>query len=184
MRLPITFAAAMSVAAVVSAQPTQTKEKVLGGVPAVTTQVVKGELMAIGPNWLIAKHTAGDYKLYIVQAGQQFTIDGATKTLSQLQLGTMLTGTVIVTETPIINRTTTITEGTVFWSSPTSVIVTLQNRENKQYEVPNGFMFDVDGKKLSAMELKPGMKLTATKIAEESTKQISRDVIVTGTTKK
>ena len=45
-------------------------------------------------------------------------------------------------------------------------------------------MFDVEGKKLSAMELKPGMKLTATKIAEEPTKQISRDVIVTGTTKK
>ena len=96
----------------------------------------------------------------------------------------MLTGTVIVTETPIVTRTTTVTEGTVFWSSPTSVIVTLQNRENKQYEVPNGFMFDVEGKKLSAMELKPGMKLTATKIVEESTKQLSRDVIVTGTTKK
>ena len=127
------FAAAMSVAAVVSAQPTQTKEKVLGGVPAVTTQVVKGELMAIGPNWLIAKHTAGDYKLYIVQAGQQFTIDGVSKTLKELQLGTMLTGTVITeTETPIINRTTTVTEGTVFWSSPTSVIVTLQNRERNR----------------------------------------------------
>jgi len=180
----VALVTAVNVAAAASAQVPQTKETVPGGKPIVTTQVVKGELVAIGPNWLIAKHVAGDYKLYIVQAGQQFTIDGVPKTLNQLQIGTMLTGSVTVTETPLINRTTTVTEGTVFWASPTSIIVTLQNRENKQYEVPRDFTFNVDGKKLTAMELKPGMKLTATKIVEEPHKEISRNVVVTGTMKK
>jgi hypothetical protein len=180
----VALVAAVSVAAVASAQGTPTKETVPGGKPIVRTQEVKGELVAMGSNWLIAKHVAGDYKLYNVQAGQQFTIDGVPRTLNQLQLGTMLTGRVTVTETPLINRTTTVTEGTVFWASPTSIIVTLQNRENKQYEVPRDFTFNVEGKSLTAMELKPGMKLTATKIIEEPHKEISRDVVVTGTMKK
>ena len=71
----------------------------------------------------------------------------------------------------------------MFWASPTSIIVTLDTpngQENKQYEVPSGFMFDVDGKKLSAMELRPGMKLTATKIVEEPVSVITKDVVVTG----
>ena len=55
---------------------------------------------------------------------------------------------------------------------------------NKQYEVPSGFKFDVEGKKLSAMELRPGMKLTATKIVEEPVNVISQDVVVTGTAPK
>ena len=93
----------------------------------------------------------------------------------------MLTSTATTTETPMVNRTTTITQGTVFWASPKSIIVTLDGGENKQYEVPDGFKFDVEGKKLAAMELSPGMKLTGTKIVEEPVTVITQDVIVTGT---
>jgi hypothetical protein len=99
-------------------------------------------------------------------------------------MGTMLTSTATTTKTPTINRTTTITQGTVFWASPTSIIVTLADNENKQYEVPSEFRFDVDGKKLSAMELRPGMKVTGTKIVEEPVTVITQDVVVTGTAPK
>ncbi len=100
--------------------------------------------------------------------------------MDELKLGTMLTSTASTTETPVINRTTTITQGTVFWASPTSIIVTLENGENKQYEVPSEFKFDVQGKKLSAMELRPGMKLVGTKIVEQPVTVITHDVVVTG----
>jgi hypothetical protein len=46
--------------------------------------------------------------------------------------------------------------------------------------VPSEFRFDVDGKKLSAMELRPGMKVTGTKIVEEPVTVITHDVVVTG----
>jgi hypothetical protein len=72
----------------------------------------------------------------------------------------------------------------VFWASPKSLIVTLENGENKQYAVPSGFMFDVEGKKLSAMELRPGMKVSGTKIVEEPINVITQDVVVTGTAPK
>ena len=176
-------AGALALAASVAAQATQTKETVPGGPAAVTTAQVNGELVAKGSNWLIAKSPAGIYRIYNVEPGRKAIIDGVPKTLDQLKLGTMLTSTATTTQTPLVNRTTTITKGTVFWASPTSIIVTLDTpngQENKQYEVPSGFMFDVDGKKLSAMELRPGMKLTATKIVEEPVSVITKDVVVTG----
>jgi hypothetical protein len=174
-------AAALSLATTAAAQATEKKETVPGGPASVKTTQVKGELVAKGSNWLIAKDPAGNYKLYNVQPGRKAIVDGVPKTLDEIKVGTMLTSTATTTETPMVNRTTTITQGTVFWASPKSIIVTLQNGENKQYEVPEGFTFDVDGKKLSAMELRPGMKLTGTKVVEEPVNVITQDVVVTGT---
>jgi hypothetical protein len=167
-------------ATVAAAQATQTKETVAGGTAKVKTSQVKGELVAKGSNWLIAKDAAGSYRLYSVQAGRKAIVDGVPKTLDQLELGTMLTSTATTTETPLVKRTTTITQGTVFWAAPTSIIVTLENGDNKQYAVPADFKFDVEGKQLAAMELKKGMKLTATKIVEEPVTVITHDVVVTG----
>jgi hypothetical protein len=179
-RVLVVGAGALSLAAVVAAQTTQTKETVPAGPAKVTTIQVKGELVAKGSNWLIAKDATEHYRIYDVAAGTKFIIDGVPKTLGQLQTGTMLTATATTTETPLVNRTTTITKGTVFWASPRSIIVTLEGGENKQYEVPSGFKFDVEGKKLEAMELRPGMKLVGTKIVEEPVTSISQKVVVTG----
>jgi hypothetical protein len=92
----------------------------------------------------------------------------------------VLTADVTVTETPVIDRTITTLKGKVWVAAPTSVILTLENGENKQYDIPNGFMFDVDGKKLEAMELRQGMNLTASKIVESQRTEITTDNVVTG----
>ena len=176
----VVAAASLCLATAVAAQVSQTKETVPGGTAKVKTMQVQGELVAKGSNWLIAKDLAGNYKLYNVEPGRKAIIDGVAKTLDQLQMGTILTSTATTTETPLVNRTTTITQGKVFWASPKSIIVTLENGDNKQYEVPDGFKFDVDGKQISAMELRPGMKLTGTKIVEEPVTVITKDVVVTG----
>jgi len=179
-RVLVVCAAVLGLAAGAAAQATQTKETLPAGPAHVKTVQVKGELVARGSNWLIARDPAGYYKVYGVEPGRKAIVDGVPKTLDQLQLGTMLTSTATTTETPLVKRTTTITEGTVFWAAPTSIIVTLENGENKQYEVPSDFKFDVGEKKLSAMELRKGMKLTATRIVEEPMTVIDHDVVVTG----
>jgi hypothetical protein len=183
-RVFLVGAAALCLATVVAAQATQTKETVPAGPAKVKTVQVKGELVAKGSDWLIAKDAAGYYKLYSVQPGRKAIVDGVPKTLDQLENGTMLTSTATTTETPLVNRTTTITQGEVFWASPKSIIVTLDGGVNKQYDVPAGFKFDVGGKQLEAMELRPGMKLTATRIVEEPVSVISHDVVVTGSAPK
>ena len=62
--------------------------------------------------------------------------------------------------------------------------MTLENGENKEYEVPPDFKFDVEGKQLSAMELKPGMNLSATRIVEVPHSSITENTVVTGTAPK
>jgi hypothetical protein len=180
LRVSAVMVGALSLATVVAAQVSQTKETVPGDTAKVKTSQVQGELVAKGSDWLIAKDLHGNYKLYSVQPGRKAIVDGVAKTLDELQMGTMLTSTATTTETPLVNRTTTITQGKVFWASPKSVIVTLEDGVNKQYAVPDGFKFDVDGKQITAMELRPGMKLTGTKIVEEPVTVITKDVVVTG----
>jgi hypothetical protein len=172
---------ALSLAAFATAQTTQSKETVPGGPASMKMVQVKGEVVTTGKNWLIAKDPVGDYRIYSVKEGRKFIVDGVPKTLAQVKPGTFLTATATTTETPLIHRTTTITKGTVFWAAPKSIIVTNDLGENKQYAVPDGFTFDVEGKKLSAIELRQGMKLTGTKIVEEPHVVITEDVVVTGT---
>src|SRR5262245_39789109 len=127
---------AVTLAVTLSAQTTEKKETVPGGAPKVSTTEVTGEVVTTGSSWLIAKNAANEYHVYNVKPGRQFMIDGQPKMLNQLQPGTQLTAKVTTTETPLITRTTKVTKGTVFWASPTNVIVTLENGENKEHQVP------------------------------------------------
>lgn len=185
LRLLILGVAALSLAASAAAQQTTSKETVPAGAPKITKGQLKGEVVVVGSTWLIAKmEPIGDYRVFAVAPNKTAMIDGVPKTVSQLQKGTMLTADVTITEYPLVKRTTTVNSGTVFWSSPTSVIITQANGENRQYAVPSGFKFDVDGKQLEAMELRPGMMLKGTKIVEEPITEITRDSVVTGTAPK
>src|SRR4030095_6576324 len=67
----VVAAASLCLATAVAAQVSQTKETVPGGTAKVITSQVHGELVAKGSNWLIAKDTHGNYKLYNVQAGRK-----------------------------------------------------------------------------------------------------------------
>ena len=178
-------AGALSLAGGAAAQPTQTKDTLPAGTPKITKEQLKGKVVVVGSNWLIAEMVpGGEYRVFTVPPDKTATIDGVAKTVSQLQKGTMLTADVTITEEPIVRRTKTVTVGTVFWSSPTSVIITQANGENRQYAVPDGFKFDVDGQQLQAMELRPGMKLKGTKVVEEPIIAVTHESVVTGTAPK
>ena len=162
-------------------QATQKKEAVPKGSAATTTQL-RGEVIGVGPNWLVARMVPdGDYRFFDVRPGAVATIEGVKKSLSQLRLGTMLTAAVTTKETQLVKRTTTITKGRLLWSSPTTIVVALENGKNRQYTVPSGFKFTVEGKQLGAEELRPGMILTGTNVTEEPVTVITEETVVYGT---
>ena len=173
--------ATMSLAVSAWAQPTQTKQSLPSKAPKVTTTQLKGEVAYLQGDYLVAKMSpSGTYRLFVLKPGKTATIDGVVVPLNKAPIGTMLTANVTVTETPVTDRTISTLKGKVWVAGPTSVILTLENGENKQYDVPEGMRFDVDGKKLEAMELRPGMNLTATKIVESQRTEIATDNVVTG----
>jgi hypothetical protein len=162
-------------------QATQKKEAVPKSATATTTQL-RGEVVAVGPNWLVAKMVPeGDYRYFDVRPGAVATIEGVKKSLSQLRLGTMLTAAVTTKETQLVNRTTTITKGRLLWSTPKTIFVSLENGENRQYAVPPGFKFTVEGKQLGVEELRAGMILTGTNVTEEPVTLITEETVVYGT---
>jgi len=165
-----------------ASQATQKKETVAKGPSMATTTQLRGEVIAVGTNWLLARMVpGGEYRFFDVRPGAVATIEGVKKSLSQLRVGTMLTAAVTTTETPLVKRTTTITKGRLVWSSPTTIVATLENGENRQYTVPPGFKFTVEGKQLGTEELRPGMILTGTNVTEEPVTLITEETVVYGT---
>jgi hypothetical protein len=180
VRVLATTALALGLAAFAAAQATQTKENVPGDVK-VTTSQLKGEVTYLRGDDLIAKMIpSGEYRLFHLRPGKKATIDGKVMPLNQVKTGTVLTAYVTVTEREIVDRTITTLKGTVWYATPTAVVLTLENGENRQYEVPPGLKFNVKGEMIEAMELKPGMNVTATKIVESPYLEITEDNVVTG----
>ena len=168
-----------------AAQATSTKTAV-PGTPKISTSQIKGEVVYLQGDYMVAKLSpSGEYRFFQLKPGRTATIDGVVMPLNKVSLGTMLTATVTTTERPITDRTVTTLKGTVWHvPGPKNVILTLENNENHEYEVPPGLKFNVDGQMKEAMELKPGMKITATKVVEAPRVEFSETVAVTGTKKK
>jgi hypothetical protein len=172
--------AVMAMAAALQAQPTTTTQETKGAAQIATSQMT-GEVVLIDGNSLVAKmQPNGEFRTFNVQPGREFLIDGQTKHIGDLKPGTTLTATVVTTTQPITVRTTTITNGTAVWVNGNYLVVTLDNGERRDYTVPEGFKFTVDGKQVSVHELKKGMKLSATKIVESPRSEISTQTLVTG----
>ena len=56
--------------------------------------------------------------------------------------------------------TTEVRTGTVVTVSGNHLVIKMANGETREFEVPEGFTFNVDGKDIPVSELKPGTKLT------------------------
>jgi Cu/Ag efflux protein CusF len=153
------------------------------GTAKVTTTKMTGEVVQVeGTRLLVKMLPDGTYRIFDVAASRQFMIDGQPKTVGQLVPGTVLNATVTTTDTPVTERTTTVTNGTVWFVDPHShhLIVTLENGENKEYKVPEGYKFTVDGKQTTLEQLRRGMKVSGSKIVSEAKTEISTSTVVTG----
>jgi hypothetical protein len=176
----VTALAVLCVTGAAYAQATSQTER-LKGEAKVETVKMTGTVMAVRDNYLLAKmQPLGNYSLFKVQPGREFIIDGQTKHIGDLKPGTELTGMIITRTTPVTVRTTSTLNGTVWYAQDKYVILTLENGENKEYSVPESFQFNVEGKPATARELRPGMKVTATKIVEEPQTEMSTDTVITG----
>jgi hypothetical protein len=183
-RTIVTVAAVVALAAGLQAQATTTKTREPGVGTSATTSIT-GEVVFVERNWLLTKLLPnGGYRWFNVQPGRQFNIDGQTKLLADLKPGTVLTAVIVTTTQPVTVRTTSVLNGTVWHVSGNYVVLTQENGENREFNVPEPYRFMVEGKPASVHELRKGMKVSATKIVAEPQTEISEKVMVTGTAPK
>jgi len=92
----------------------------------------------------------------------------------------VLTATVTTTTQPVTVRTTAVVNGTVWYASGNTVILTLENGENRSYNVPDSYRFVVEGKPASVRDLRQGMKVTGEKVTAQPTTEVSSTTVVKG----
>ncbi len=110
--------------ATAAAQPrTVSKEKVKGDA-TVTTEQKKGTVLHVEGDQLVVKMSTGEIKSVTVPPDVRFIIDDKSRTVGQLKPGTTLSATYTTTTTPVTERTTRVAEGTVWFRSGTTVILT------------------------------------------------------------
>jgi len=178
MGVAITFA---TLSLTLNAQ-VKTETNTSTGVPTVTTSVERGEVVFVQDNHLIVKMENGSLRDFTnVPESARVSVDGKQLGIHDLKPGMKLEKTIMTTTTPKTITTVQTVTGKV-WNiiPPRSVTLTLENNTNQTFNIPQGQKFNVNGEMVDAWGLKKGMKVTATKVVEESTTDVQRQEHVSG----
>jgi LPXTG-motif cell wall-anchored protein len=151
------------------------------GASTYDTTVKSGTVIYVSGNDLLVKLPDGAVEHFVVGDSQTFTVDGKQMTIRDLKAGTHLTQTITTKTTPKTIVTTRTIDGKVWHVSPPSyVILTLPDGTNKEYKVPKGQTFNINGKEQTVFQLKKGMTVSATVVTEEPITEASQHRSVTG----
>ena len=166
----------MSMMAQVQSQTTTSKEPLTRIV-----EVEKGEVVYVSGNDLILKMDDGTIRHVTVPDGATATVDGKQIGIHDVKVGMKLQKTVSTSTTPtMVTKVDTVT-GTVFHVvPPLSVDLTMEDGKTQEFKIPKDQKFDVDGQMVDAWGLKPGMKITATKVTETPETVVTQKAKVTG----
>jgi LPXTG-motif cell wall-anchored protein len=168
-------------AATVVAQAQTTTKQAVKGEGTVTTEKMSGEVVYVEGNTLVVRMANGEYRTFSnIPDSRRATIDGKPVGVRELVPGTKLTATITRTTTPVTVRTTTVGTGKVRYVMGNTVILTLENGQTKQYVVKPDYKFNINGKPASVNELREGMNVSAEKIVEEPSVEITTDSNVVG----
>ena len=152
------------------------------GKAAVVTKVERGEVVTVSGNDLVVKMADGTIRHFEnVPESARVTVGGTQLGIHDLKPGMKLQRTITTTTTPMTITTVQTVKGKV-WAitPPLSIILTLEDGKNQQFKIPEGQKFNVDGQMVDAFAVRKGMILTATKIVEVPTVEITHEKTLTG----
>src|SRR5246127_122137 len=181
--LMLTVAVIWSIFAVSVSAQVQTETNTTSGQATHEVTVERGEVVLVRGNDLIVKMQDGTIRHFPnVPESARVTVDGRQIGIHDLQPGMKLERTITVTTTPKTVTTVQTVTGKVWHiTPPSSVILTLEDGTNQQFQIPKDQKFNVDGKETDSWGLKKGMKVSATKIVEVPEVHVSREQRVAGT---
>jgi LPXTG-motif cell wall-anchored protein len=160
----------------------KTETKTEPGQPTVQTKVERGEVVYVSGNDLVVKMEDGQIRNFPnVPESARITVGGQQLSIHDLKPGMKLERTITTTSAPQTVTTVQTVTGRV-WnvSPPRSVVLTLEDGSNQQFEIPQGQKFMVDGKETDAFGLRKGMQISATRIVTVPVNVITQERKVTG----
>src|SRR5215475_5421326 len=166
-------------AGLIAQDTTKTQESL--GAASRTVEVKSGEVVYVSGNNLVVKMENGDIKSLTVPDSARATVDGKELSVHELKPGMKLQRTIVTTSTPKMVTTVRTIQGKVFnVNAPSSVILTLPDNTNKQYKVPKGQKFMIDGQEKTIFDLRKGMNISATVVTQVPETVVAQQSKVTG----
>jgi hypothetical protein len=161
----------------------KTETSTTSGQSAHEVSVERGEVVLVRGNDLVVKMEDGAIRHFPnVPESARATVEGRQLGIHDLQPGMKLERTIKVTTTPKTVTTVQTVTGKVWHvTAPSSVILTLEDGTNQQFQIPKDQKFNVDGRETDAWGLKKGMKVSATKIVEVPEVHVQGEQRVSGT---
>jgi LPXTG-motif cell wall-anchored protein len=159
----------------------QTKTDVQHAAPSHQVKVERGEVVYVDGNDIVVKMDDGQIRHVTVPDNVTATVDGKQVTVHDLKPGMKLEKTITTTTTPRVVTTVKTVQGKVFHvTPPNSVILTLEDGTNKQFKIPKGQRFNVNGQDTDAWGLKKGMMISATSVTEVPETVVAQQIQRTG----
>jgi len=136
------------------------------GQPTVQTTVERGEVVNVSGNDLVVKMEDGEIRNFPnVPDSARITVEGQQLSVHDLKPGMKLERTTVTTTTPQTVTTVQTVTGKVWHvNPPNKVVLTLEDGTNKEFKIPEGQKFKVEGKDVDAFGLRKGMQISATRI--------------------
>jgi hypothetical protein len=160
----------------------KSKTETTAGPASKNVQVERGEVVYVTGNELVVKMENGEVRHFAnVPESARATVDGKELSIHELKPGMKLQRSITTTTTPRTVTTVKTVTGKVWQvSPPNSVILTLADGTNKQFKIPKGQKFMIDGQELTAFDLKKGMNVSATAVTAVPETVVAEQRRVTG----
>lgn len=161
----------------------QTQTSTSSGQATKEVKVERAEVVYVNGNDLVVKMEDGTLRhIRNVPESAKVTVNGREVGIHEVKPGMKLEHTITTTTTPKIVTTTQTVTGKVWHvSPPNTVILSLEDGTNQQFNIPKGQKFNIDGQELDAFHLKKGMRISATKVVEEPVTEVSVHKMLAGT---
>jgi hypothetical protein len=151
------------------------------GEKSYNTEVRNAEVIYVAGHDLVLKQADGKIEHLVVPDSDRFRIDGRNVSVHKLTKGMKLTQTITTTTAPRYVTTIRTVKGKVWQVHPPyTIIVSLPDNTNQVLKVPGDTKFNVNGKQITAFELKKGMKIEATIVTDSTETVMSQEKKVTG----
>jgi hypothetical protein len=151
------------------------------GEKSYNTEVGNAEVVYVAGHDLVLKQEDGKIEHLVVPDSDRFNIAGRNVSVHGLTKGMKLTQTITTTMAPRYVTTIRTVKGKVWHVNPPStIIVSLPDNSNQVLKVPNDTKFTVNGKEITAFEVKKGMKIEATIVTDSTETVMAKEKSVTG----
>ncbi|MGA7409889.1 MAG: hypothetical protein WBW33_05350 [Bryobacteraceae bacterium] len=160
----------------------QTATSVEHGVATSQVTIERGEVVYVSGNDVMIKMEDGSLRHFPdVPESARINVGGKMLGVHDLKPGMKVQRTTITTTTPKTVTVVQTVKGKVWYvQAPNTVILTLADGTNQRFHIPKDQKFDVDGQMVDAFALKKDMNVTATRIVEEPTVEVTQTKTVTG----